>query len=350
MGKVAYLFGAGASCYCLPMIDGMKGRLENFRVNLVHFTLKYPFNKFENTELTRIKLKEEIIGDLEKIIREVDTYASIDTYAKSLLLSNRIVDYNTLKVILSLFFIYEQALQPTDKRYDSFFASILGNSWSDFPDIRIISWNYDFQFEKSFNKYSKGKTLRENQIKLNVIPVDTIPNDKAADRFVILKLNGTTSFIEKYETKLKSLLEENENFDLDQFDIPEMLEKFLDYYHRCLYFKKPNLLPSLSFAWEQGEIHQKTLELAKMAIKDSEALVIIGYSFPFFNREIDKQIFSALGGSTRKIYIQDIHFDVIKANLLSVLPVPSNYKDKIEFYKATTDDGKIVQFLLPAEL
>ena len=49
----------------------------------------------------------------------------------------------------------------------------------------------------------------------------------------------------------------------------------------------------LTFAWE-SQNHQRfsnSLELSKEIIKGSEILVVIGYSFPFFNREIDKEIF-----------------------------------------------------------
>jgi len=64
----------------------------------------------------------------------------------------------------------------------------------------------------------------------------------------------------------------------------------------------------LTFAWESQK-HQRfstSLELSKAIIKGSEILVIIGYSFPFFNREIDREVINTLiQTGLRKIYYQD---------------------------------------------
>ena len=47
----------------------------------------------------------------------------------------------------------------------------------------------------------------------------------------------------------------------------------------------------------------------------TKVIVIIGYSFPYFNREIDKLLFKDLGGID-KIYIQDLNGEKIKEYLL----------------------------------
>ena len=66
--------------------------------------------------------------------------------------------------------------------------------------------------------------------------------------------------------------------------------------------------PYFTFAWE-GESYGdvKRMELMKEMVKDTTHLIIIGYSFPFFNRVYDKAIIKSMTNSTslEKIYYQD---------------------------------------------
>ena len=65
-----------------------------------------------------------------------------------------------------------------------------------------------------------------------------------------------------------------------------------------------NATPTLSFAWENEGSNYSVVQDSIEAVKDCEVLVVIGYSFPFFNREIDRQIFKGML-KLKKIYIQD---------------------------------------------
>ena len=56
-------------------------------------------------------------------------------------------------------------------------------------------------------------------------------------------------------------------------------------------------------AWEDNEISKKMIEIAARAAVESTNLVVIGYSFPFFNREVDAQIITKMG-NLRHIYLQ----------------------------------------------
>jgi hypothetical protein len=53
-------------------------------------------------------------------------------------------------------------------------------------------------------------------------------------------------------------------------------------------------------------------------IADAQILVVIGYSFPFFNCETDHEIFSKME-KLERIYIQDPYADDIKQFISSVL-------------------------------
>lgn len=84
------------------------------------------------------------------------------------------------------------------------------------------------------------------------------------------------------------------------------------------------------------------IEAAKKAIVDSTVLVIIGYSIPFFNREIDREIMEVLNKSVKKIYIQDLNPESVLERLPSIwnqdLPSRVELKDQVD------------QFFLPPEL
>ena len=75
----------------------------------------------------------------------------------------------------------------------------------------------------------------------------------------------------------------------------------------------------------------------------AEIVVVIGYSFPFFNRQVDRLLFNNMD-YLRKIYIQDPNSGRIKQSLLSVLP---NYMIDNVAIESVTDTS---QFFLPPEL
>jgi hypothetical protein len=342
--KVTFLFGAGASAQCLPIVKAIPGRLENF----YEFIIKNRLN--EEKEMLGgakyINIEEMFIQEcmhLIEVLRKGE-HASIDTYAKKLRItgvynhSDR-KKYYILKVILSSFFIYEQMVNKVDNRYDSFFASILGDSHTDFPEnISILSWNYDFQFEKAYSSYSGKVSLSENQSLLRVSQARS--HWRATNQFGIYKLNGTTALASK-ETGSRPTTE-NLHDDLQNFEPRLLVKKFVENFNYVLYHDK-NYVSALSFAWENwDESSEEFLKKTESAVAKSEALVIIGYSFPFFNRPIDKRMINAMDNSLEKIYIQDMFPDNVHANLLSVLPEGF----KFEIIKPPSYD----QFFLPPEL
>ena len=83
----------------------------------------------------------------------------------------------------------------------------------------------------------------------------------------------------------------------------------------------------LSFAWEDEAIsskkifHEQRLPVAREIASQTQILVIIGYSFPFFNRDIDKVIMNTMMPSLQKIYVQDPFYDGSQLNgLFDIAP------------------------------
>lgn len=99
--------------------------------------------------------------------------------------------------------------------------------------------------------------------------------------------------------------------------------------------------PHLSFAWESSEKQDQLMEAIRQTTSDTESVVVIGYSFPFFNREIDRAIFAGMP-NLKTVYIQDPNPEAAEPSLKAVLPEDVNIK--IEYQKDCT------QFYLPREL
>jgi hypothetical protein len=84
-------------------------------------------------------------------------------------------------------------------------------------------------------------------------------------------------------------------------------------------------------------------KLANKAISnvfDTEILVVIGYSFPFFNRNIDRRIIQSMT-NLKKIYLQSPEAMSLKDRLNAVINL-----EKIEVVPIKDTD----QFILPYEL
>ena len=339
MSRIVYLIGAGASYgkrgnsklnYAdirsgLPIVSEIPGRM-----NYIIEQLKTYQNIYPQGPLSSLT---SIINDLYWLANNTISHASIDTFAKKLFLTAQKEDYFRLKKGLITFLNYEQMFNAPDSRYDSFLASILQTDTHSFPDdISVLSWNYDTQFEIAYHEYRQDiQSIRNLSEILKVY--DKKREDKdAIDRtlqpvkgFSIIKLNGSIA------------LEDDSFFDKTNVKKVESL---------CItYEKMTEENCPLSFAWEapRGAFINRVEE----RIKDATYLVIIGYSFPFFNREIDRQLFKRMP-NLKTIYIQDSKADTVKQSLRSALSpfhIANGLLNKIEPIPINE-----TQFFLPPEL
>ena len=97
--------------------------------------------------------------------------------------------------------------------------------------------------------------------------------------------------------------------------------------------------PHISFAWENPDLNNSFWKYLNDTVSDAEIIVVIGYSFPFFNRDIDRHILSKME-NIRKIYIQDKVPNRIEQSISAVL----QYKPPL----IPIEDCN--QFFLPGEL
>ncbi|GAA3593668.1 hypothetical protein Q4Q39_06280 [Flavivirga amylovorans] len=304
--NITYLLGAGASIGALPIVDKIPNALNDFaeEFNPSILTSSSPNHSIVfrdsiiNRYLSKHQANENISQNVKKFYNDIiwlktgaENHTSIDTFAKKLYLQKDNKNLKKLKIILSCFFLYLQT-KKFDKRYDSFFASIL-DDLSKLPEnLKILSWNYDSQLEIAFNRFV-NTTINNSKHILNLFSKGSniIKNET---EFSVFKINGTTGFIDKN----KELFE-----ILNEFDSIEssLVEVFLDINKRS---SKNDYNPNMSFAWENFNIDSYFNKSLKESIRETEILIVIGYSFPFFNRKVDKLMLDAMPKLT-KVYVQD---------------------------------------------
>uniref|UniRef100_UPI004048F29E hypothetical protein n=1 Tax=Gelidibacter sp. TaxID=2018083 RepID=UPI004048F29E len=355
--NITYLIGAGASFHALPIVEKIPERLAAFANDFdpgIQKDIK-PIEFFEGGNLAKKTLyrlnshkdlQDKYFKDLTNFHKDIvwlkdesSNHSSVDTFAKKLFLSNKYTELKKLKYILSCFFLYEQTYN-FDKRYDSFFASILENLARLPKEMKILSWNYDSQFEIAFKNF-QDSDIETTRRSLNILTKENnLINNYQEDKFSIFKLNGTTN-LRNDSFEVRDLL-----YDFNQ-DETSLVESFLELYENS-YYKK--ITPNLSFAWENFKEDSPFNLSLKKSVIETDILIVIGYSFPFFNRKIDRFILESMP-NLKKIYVQDpFYADDIIEKIKGLIP---NYSDKIitkdskhiEFFPKTFAD----QFFIPIE-
>lgn len=366
--KVTYYLGAGASANSLPLVSDIPGRLRYFSNHIHHlFNSHYPTVVLKSLSKGEIK---DITLRINDLASEVQQHFTIDTYAKKLSFHNDRFEYDYLLRLTSAYFIYEQLRKPrniineylhnarqpgnyidkiltgVDYRYDSFFAALLKRENDELllPDyVNLVSWNYDFQLEQAYMNFNKHSMLDHAQQQLNVYP-SPVNSNFDRSRSGIVKLNGTAAF-----RSLKSTSDTfGELFDFKDHELdPTSIEMLLN---SIKLTGRSDYQSTMGFAWTQNNPEIKNARsYAKDIIRDTDIVVVIGYSFPYFNRNVDKEIFSEFGTKTSDhhptIYIQteEKSYKSIENRIKGVLP-----DQKVPF--KIVPHLELDQFLIPNEM
>lgn len=300
MGKVVYLFGAGASygvrdyknpslsydfkepkdqgvisisrLTCpnilegLPIVQELPERMTYILGIVYSAMLHIPVENDKRKHLS------QLANDIKWLRDGSARHATVDTFAKKLFLTGRIEEYDRLKRTLCAYFLLEQLTNNVDKRYDAFLAAILGSNASDLPDnIRILSWNYDVQLELAYSEYLQDNNLDTiEQAILCFNKTIDVNSYRTGVGFRVIKLNGSALM---YNKSTRSIY--NPFIDSTSGALNNVSSLIYNSNNNC----------ALSFAWENAD--DFFFEKLKRNISDAEVLVVIGYSFPFFNRSID---------------------------------------------------------------
>ncbi len=343
--KITYYLGAGASANAIPVVADMKYRMED----VVEFLKSIASPKgTENRILHVPEFKEEhkealdiMIEELSWLIKETQDHQSVDNLAKKFYVQESEDLLNKLKRSLTVYFSLIQGLEvPSkdgaklaynriEKRLDNLIACLIDRTDSGLKlneQVNIIRWNYDIQPELILKNYYQSD-IHYVKEKCQIFPNRQLVNKKSFSdidyeehKFALVKLNGNALMDRHFDNG-------NSNFENNLFKesnthefIRDLLQEFKES------GRGKNLgTRSLNFAWEEYDTgkdrsfdYNIILGIAERIAVKTTNLIIIGYSFPFFNSKIDKQILTNMK-SVNSIIIQDENFEEIRDRLLDLV-------------------------------
>lgn len=322
---ITYLFGAGASARAVPVVKEIPGEIERL-VEKLYDGRNYPNEAFIRRKDewfhdpafalpfhsdSNFPIRNEFKLALLRLKESIGNSASIDTVAKGFSISGN-KDYEWFKHLIVLWLTLTQRFNKPDPRYELFLATIIEKVQKGLPSekVNLLSWNYDMQMEIAFSKFlNNGNNIIEAATALGIASRHNyvVPGRRPKDyKPVIFKINGSCSY--QTDQPGKPFLYPAAVFDgspTKQF-LLEVWENF-----------KLSRPVDLCFAWEEDSFQEEEFEFYLSKIRKSKALVIIGYSFPNFNRKVDKRILDSAREGDLKIYIQDMNPETI-ANKLNM--------------------------------
>lgn len=272
-----FYLGAGASVPVLPVTSDILKEANNFINHIEDYKKKLP-NRPGITK-PELGLLSNSLDDLLKDIRFLkaacEKHISIDTAAKKYLSQERTFEYEKIKQSLTDLFSFVQFTKSVSTRYDAFIAALYDHRRSKLPEqVKVVSWNYDFQFELAFSEYYNRYTYQHVADALNLTPHSN--RSPSINSFFLYKMNGSATYFDNLNNEEFAPLFSKLNTDRT---IESVIEGIVHYRSR---FYKNNI----RFAFE-SDLNFETLNQLRSSIYNCVNLVIIGYSFPFFNREYD---------------------------------------------------------------
>lgn len=303
--RLIYLLGAGASSPALPLASTIPRRMHEWAVKLTKEAIPI-FQDSPAQDTIR-----DMASELKRWGDEASKHFSIDTLAKKLYLLSQSSELWQLKAAMSALFMLEQSLSRTLQRHDSFLASVLEH-----PErppmlpatIGILTWNYDRLFERAYHQYcysvdmvQANVTFSPQVIRLNGLLGRAI-NKGTGDEYNLNFENGEREVYERISHEFEELQAHE---------------------------------PVMRFAFEQNNLPE--FDRVKSLAAKADTLVVIGYSFPFFNRKYDRMVLKTMLALER-VFLQVLPRDAkaIKTRMQSLRDLP-----EIQF----VDDQK--QFFIP---
>ncbi len=259
------------------------------------------------------------MGRVQEFARGTKRYQTPDTYAKVLRLQSKTEEYRQFKDYLSLFFAFEQIGFPAqvfheygvtgkvndpvaeaissdlDYRYVQFIASVfdqLAFATLNNPPFRIITWNYDIQVEMILARILNCPISRV---------VWACNFDEQSSIPFISRLNGIAMLFNA----------EKDDLQIDYYITRQNIEGAREFGRECLDILSKTRIPwqnAMTFAWDTEHDFMPVPEIRHANTQSLEAdfdLVIVGYSFPNFNRAIDRELLFNLMNKARTITYQD---------------------------------------------
>jgi hypothetical protein len=332
MSNITYYIGAGASFNAFPIQNDLCLQMRN--IGCYMLSLNRERFKTKEIDVDAFIAASPILAVAYDLIYFGDRgiqFGTIDTYARKLSLLRNTNRLKRLKSTVNTFFTIWQSMSEEfhvywtqsmksvekpdasniDKRYFSLLSTIL--KWENRKGIELndnvnfISWNYDLQIELAFSSFSDVKIENVNK------QLSFLQQTKSRPPRII-HMNGYSGF-----AKIRG--REVCQIDFNKIETAEDFTKFLNDKTIDFHQYVNQMSSNIDYAWE-GNISKKIncnkIEEAKRLVQNTSALIIIGYSFPAFNRKIDIEILSQMRGRNPTIIYLDPK--ATKDKLVSVIP------------------------------
>lgn len=300
--KTTYLIGAGASCEAIPLVNDFAAKSEEVISNLKKHEL------YQNGTIG-LTVYEDLICELKK-------GKSIDKVILELLEStNYRLDILVEKIKFFVWYVilYYHKKNGYDRRVDKLLDNLLDGSGNLKRDVNILSWNYDICLELALCKrlHSMEQSLR----KLQLVPFSVEqPFDYSAfntNEFYCVKINGSTGFYYNGSNLINVVNGCNTLAELNIIDAffkwnIEMLGGRMDF------------LYTINHAFEKSDIVNPYYTKALTDLCNTDKLVVIGYSFPELNYEVDWEILQSMS-NLKTICLQDLGDINVRGRLKKIL-------------------------------
>jgi hypothetical protein len=336
MKMVTYLLGAGASADVLPVAAKMEERLNVLlseddgslgkAVREAHGVANYTNDILLPWRGGQYGMP--FTGELIKLREIAKEHPTLDTHARMLWTKNGMrgdgQEQYDFKALLACYFLLLQTKdRKVDPRYELFFGPRLDAHGEDHtvpalqPNIRILTWNYDIQLEKAYNGFVSDRRYAYEVI---------------SQSDIVQRLNGSCITLFDYAYAQRQLGTVFGGFTKDT--IPQIRDFYND--------MRKNPQPGIHFAWEteDGPIEDKVYIIAR----NTEVLVVCGYSFPDFNKYVDHLILTEMK-RLNKIYVQVLSsdFESVKKGILRAFWEPRNDIEIVPVHET-------IQFPIPPEM
>lgn len=316
--RVSYLFGAGASYHALPI----NTESQDF---LLRFAMYSQQLRTENGRPFQMNLWSELFD----FTRAFAHYHSYDEVARQLWLNGseesgagraqgRIFPLNLskLKALMAIYYFFEQVrdkkaddysnfiqgfehlvrskepvrpLQIIDPRIEPFLEGVLAlkpHPWRQGP-VRIMSWNYDVQFEIAYSKIKGERDLLKcfDHDHLNVHPGRSLDPQRYREEPFYVHINGVAGLIRNVYSGQQRLMEYNE---VGKLSLSQLLDRNAPMDEAIMEpMAEWSVNETFSFAWEDHWTTRATQKYIKQFGFNTRDLVIFGYSLPEGNSRMD---------------------------------------------------------------
>lgn len=323
MNELTYILGAGASFQSMPVVKSFSNRFKTFLDWIDGSLIKG--QGFSPDEKQKFGMLYESGKGLQE---SFESHQSFDTYFKKLFHTGQHEKTNQGKKIINLYFTWEHLSKPSpkpiehndaffwkqsivDKRYDALIAGLLkplADNKEPYCKVNFITWNYDLNLFMSLKNYfSPNSTIGDFFKQINKEHSWEIEG-----KITVVNMNGF--FYNSYFSDLINLSRST------IYDIIYNKIKQQDYFSKYeLYANKEHAndidddAELLKFAWETKNFNAK---VAESMIRESKNIIVIGYTFPLYNRSVDLKYFNGELLYGRRLVVQDPNVEEMKNDVI----------------------------------